>query len=203
MLERSTTWICQEGKKNRWVNLYQNPSQQLEQTAQINYFLKCFDICVRCDCEGYTLFKGVIPCADISVQTSQVHWESLKGLVTAPKGFLEVQSSQGAAWLMLHPLKELPQSSTALHFSEVEQQEGTWQIPPASCGPGSNHSQAQPPCWWLWPAGCCRILSFPPFHFCSFSFCSFFHFAGGLHPLRGIPWHFTGFRDTHPPAESS
>lgn len=89
MLERNKTRICQEGKSqvSQFVPKSIFSSQQLEQTAQINYFLKCFDICVLSDCEGYTLFKGVILCADISAQTSQVHPQSLEGLVTAPKGF--------------------------------------------------------------------------------------------------------------------
>lgn len=78
------------------------------------------------------------------------------------KRLLEVHSSRGAAWLMLHPLKELPQSSIALHFSDVEQQEASRQIPPASCGPCSNDRQAQPPCWWVWSAGRCQILNFFP-----------------------------------------
>lgn len=102
------------------------------------------------------------------------------------KRLLEVQSSQGAAWLMLHPLKELPQSSTALHFSDVEQQEGSRQITP---GPGSSDSQAQPPCCWVWSVGCCRILNFPPFDFCS---CQEVSIPRGLHPLHGRSWHFTG-----------
>lgn len=199
MLERSTTWVCQEGKKARWVNLYQNPSQQLEQTAQINYFLKCFDVGVHCDCEGYTLFKGVTLCADISAQTTRVHSESLKGLETPPKGFWECRTPREQRdWCST--LSKSCHRAPVHFISQMwisKRDPGRSLLPP---WPRQQWQPAQPPCWWLWSAGHCRILSFSPFGFC---ICQEKSIPWGLHPLHVISWHSTGFRGTRAPAENS
>lgn len=41
-----------------------------------SFLLKCFDICHQSDCEGYTLFKDIIVCADISAQACCVYLHS-------------------------------------------------------------------------------------------------------------------------------
>lgn len=97
MLDRSKTWICQKGKKGE-SNCTKIHLLLLATSANCSdyFFLKCFDVCVHSDCEGYTLFKGIILCVDISAQTSQVYSHSLEGLGNYSKNLLEMPCCQQA-----------------------------------------------------------------------------------------------------------
>lgn len=144
MLERSTTWVCQEGKKARWVNLYQNPSQQLEQTAQINYFLKCFDVGVHCDCEGYTLFKGVTLCADISAQTLECIQSPSKDWKLLQKAF-ESAELPGSSVTDAPPSQRAATELQCTSFLRCGSARGILADPSCLPGPGSNDSQLSLP----------------------------------------------------------